>query len=527
MRISSCLHPKVITNPYTGDVVTVPCGNCSVCHNKRAALWVQKLDEESRCHKYSLFVTLQYDEQNVPQVVRLRKEDTPLLSGQYDWSYIDCQTGQIISFSDPSVKRHNNSDKQYIFDTKILRVVSKRDCQLFIKKLRYYVDKLYKEQGKTDKSDSHLRYFLTAEYGGRTFRPHVHVILYFDSECIALHIEELLSKSWKYGNIYDPHFVNGSASEYVASYVNSFSKLPSIYQHVAIRQFSLFSKSPAIGTLQVLQSDIKQIFFEGLDKIRLFSQPRQKFIDIPLWRSLQDRCFPRIPRFACLDDSTKLRLYEFGNRFCDASTEEFVRWLRIFFVGRYASGSRSDELGKYFYDICHKPHFNRITRKIDFVYTPYSLFNFTRIVRRVCAQAASYNISVKCYVQKITVFYDKVSQSKFKEQIRFQDSYFARHPDESHGLFFDYAFLHRVNGKRVDVLSSTDRYILSSRLLIDDTTDIVNIDISDCFDYRDTQKLHDKIEFDNCKTKEMNDYILSKSNEFQNIINYYKNLDDI
>lgn len=521
MRVASCIHPKVVKNPYTGEFVSVRCGRCSACRNTRAALWVQRLDNEMHAHKYTLFVTLQYDEQHVPQFVRLRKEDTPFISGQYSWSYIDSETGQIIAYDDKSITRHRKADNNFVFNTKVLNVVSKRDIQLFIKRLRYYAK-------QTTKSYHNIRYYITGEYGGRTYRPHYHALLFFDSESIALHINEMLCKSWQFGNIFDPHFVSGSASEYVASYVNSFSKLPSIYEHEQIRQFSLFSKSPAIGTLQFLSEDYKRIFFERLSKIRSFSQVHSKFVDIPLWRSLQDRCFPRIAGFNRITHDLRVTLYGFGLRFSNfESTQVAARYLEIYYSSRFKRGSRTDELARYFYEISHIPFYDKTLQAQSRRFSIDSLVNFVRVVRRAFASASAYGVSISDYVTNIEKFYEELQSSNYLEQIRFQDSYFKNHPEESHGLFFDYAFVDRVNGKHVSDLSKSDYYYLKTNMLIDDSTDVVSVSLDDCFDYKDMRSLHDVIAHNTCKTKEMNDYVLKHSNKFQNIIEYYKDLNDI
>lgn len=522
MRVASCLKPHVTVNPYTGESISVRCGHCAACLNTRAALWVQRLDNEMQCHKYTLFVTLQYDEQNVPQMVRLRKEDTPVISGEYSWSYIDSLTGQIVSFDDPSITRHSKADKNYVFNTKVLLTLNKRDLQLFIKRLRYYAHKI-------TKSYNNIRYFITGEYGGRTYRPHAHVLLFFDSESIALHINELLSESWKLGTIYDPHFVSGSASEYVASYVNSFSDLPSIYSHAAIRQFSLFSKSPAIGTISFLREDYKRIFFERLAKIRTFSGVSNKFVDVPLWRSLQDRCFPRIPSFTRIPDSLRITLYGFGLRFSEKSynSKTYARYLQAYYVTPFKNGVKTHEIAKYFYEISHIPYFNPVTCTYERRFSENALINFVRVVRRACVTADSYGVSLTDYVNNIVQFYEEIKKSNYLEQLKFQDSYFKMHPDESHALFFDYAFVDRCNGKRVSELSRSDYYYLKYNMIIDDSTEFVDLHLEDCFDYVDMKLLHEKIAHQTNKTKLMNDYVFKHSSKFKNILDYYKDLNDI
>lgn len=523
MRVCSCLHPQVKRNIYTGEDVVVRCGRCESCRNTRAALWVQKLDAEMQAHKYTLFVTLQYDEQNVPQVVRLRKEDTPFISGAYSWSYIDSLTGELFSFDDPSITRHSKADTNFVFNTKVLLVVSKKDIQNFIKRLRYYANQL------TD-SYKNIRYFITGEYGGKTYRPHYHALLFFDDERIALNIENLLSKSWKFGCVFEPHFVSGSASQYVASYVNSFSKLPSIYSHERLRQFSLFSKSPAIGTLQFLREDYKRIFFERLTKVRTFDEFHSTFVDVPLWRSLQDRCFPRIPRFACLPDSLRISLYSFGLRFYQSNCEDsrtFARWLEIYYSGRFKRGSRIDELAHYFYDISHIPYFDKTSQSYNVRFSINPLINFVRIVKRVAVTAYAYGLSISDYVNNIKLFYDELQKSNYKEQLKFQDDYFKLHPDEKHALYFDLAFVERVDGKNVNELSQSDLYYLRSNMIIDDSTQVVDLSLADCFDYRDMRSMHEVIAHKTNKTKLMNDYVFKHSERFKNILDYYKDLNDI
>lgn len=528
MRVSPCVHPHSIRNPYTGDVVTVRCGKCDACRNTRAALWVQKLDQEMLCHRYTLFVTLQYNDLDIPQVVRLRKEDTPFISGKYSWSYIDCDTGQIISFDDPSVTRHSKADKEFIFDTKVLNVLSRRDAQLFIKKFRYYAKTITNDYGN-------VRYFLTGEYGGKTFRPHFHALLFFDDERIIANIDELLLKSWRHGNIYDPHLVSGSASQYVASYVNSLAKLPSIFEHASIRQFHLFSKHPAIGTLQVLQSDIEKTFFEESITQRLYSVSKNRFVDVPTWRSIQDRCFPRLPRFDSLSHSDRVLLYSFGKRFSESPAKVCAEWLARYFVRNYDRNKRGDlnnfffqsAVASYFYDISHIPFFDKLSRVSSTRFSINPLLHFVYIVRRVCSNAVAFGISIDDYVTKIESFYEKIKKSNLKDYYKFQDEYFKLHPEESHALYFDYAFVERVNNKPLSVLSKTDQWLCRTYMLVDDLDDIVHIDLSDCFDYRDMKSLHEVISHKNTKTKLMNDYVYSRSNEFQNIINYYKNLSDI
>lgn len=96
----------------------VPCGKCPECKKKRAFAWMFRLLKEERIHKNSLFVTLTYDENNVPI--------TP----------------------------------------KNFMTLRKRDFQLFMKRLRFNTGL------KT------IKYYAAGEYGDTSWRPHYHAIMY-------------------------------------------------------------------------------------------------------------------------------------------------------------------------------------------------------------------------------------------------------------------------------------------------------------------------------------------------------------
>ena len=225
MKLISCYHPKVIINKYTGEQVVARCGKCPACLNARAASWVQRLDQEMLNNKYTFFGTLQFDEQHVHQVVLLDSADRP---SNFP-AYINYSTGQIYDLAD--VSDCSPADIEYCENTKYLLVHNVCDYQNFIKLLR---KKIYERF-----PDERLRYFIALEIGPSTFRPHAHPLFFFNSPLLAKDFAQLCSDCWKYGNAFDFHPVSGSASSYVASYVNSFANLPKIYLHKDLRQKSV------------------------------------------------------------------------------------------------------------------------------------------------------------------------------------------------------------------------------------------------------------------------------------------------
>lgn len=143
-----CLNPINIRRPNgrsSSDRIVVPCGRCATCLQRKQAEWLFRLDNELRHSFSAYFVTLTYSQENIP-------------------FNVDTDTGVIQS------------------------TVQKRDIQLFMKRLR-----------KTQKRQ--IRYYLCAEYGTKTKRPHYHAII-FNIEGGKAIAEKKLLDAWKLGHIH-------------------------------------------------------------------------------------------------------------------------------------------------------------------------------------------------------------------------------------------------------------------------------------------------------------------------------------
>lgn len=114
-----------------------------------------------------------------------------------------------------------------------LLTLSKTDVQLFLKRLRK------KQCGILP---SPIRYYCVGEYGGRTQRPHYHIIL-FNAEL------ELIQPAWKQGHIYYGK-VSGASVGYTLKYMSKnkkqFRKNPDDDRHP---EFGLMSKGLGLGYL--------------------------------------------------------------------------------------------------------------------------------------------------------------------------------------------------------------------------------------------------------------------------------------
>lgn len=113
---------------YIGEgVIQIPCGKCIGCRLEYSRQWANRCMLELQYHKSAYFLTLTYNDGNLP----LR------------W-HVDKDTGEAAPVA----------------------TLVKRDWQLFMKRLRRAFP------------DQQLRFFMAGEYGEQNFRPHFHAIVF-------------------------------------------------------------------------------------------------------------------------------------------------------------------------------------------------------------------------------------------------------------------------------------------------------------------------------------------------------------
>lgn len=210
-----CFHPIFIDNPEwllyeqkhlappfgCDRKISVPCGTCEACIYNSAQEWRVRLEEELSCSSSAYFVTLTYNADSLPIGV------------------------------------HTNS----FGDEFIAPYVSKRDIQLFLKRLRFSLSDKFDFQG--------LRYYLVSEYGPATLRPHYHGILFnipkLNPNCDKnlAKVTELINESWANGFIKVDKVVPERIG-YVTKYLSCINDLPDGWT----RPFRLMSRHPGIGS---------------------------------------------------------------------------------------------------------------------------------------------------------------------------------------------------------------------------------------------------------------------------------------
>lgn len=191
-----CLKP-FITKNNNGDEQTVPCNKCPACAARRVSGWSFRLMQQHKIADTALFLTLTYDTAHVP----LSKNGYMTLSKT---SYT------IKSFPNGQIKKTQHSSH----------------LQQFFKNLR---------KAQFGNAKGNIKYYACGEYGGRTNRPHYHVIL-FNAKI------ELIQKAWEYGQIHYGMNVNEASVGYTLKYMSKPTRIPMHQNDDRIPEYAIMSK---------------------------------------------------------------------------------------------------------------------------------------------------------------------------------------------------------------------------------------------------------------------------------------------
>lgn len=161
----------------------VPCSTCPNCRKRKISGWSFRIMEEFKQSYNGYFITLTYDTRCVPIT----------------------ESGQMQ--------------------------LCKSDVQKFFKRLR---------KASTKNGLSFIKYYAVGEYGGRTNRPHYHIIIFNVQR-------ELIQKAWNMGNVHYGEISEASVG-YTLKYVCKPGKVKSKTDDRQ-REFSLMSKNWVRPTL--------------------------------------------------------------------------------------------------------------------------------------------------------------------------------------------------------------------------------------------------------------------------------------
>ena len=335
---TECFHPRKVTNKYTHETLFVRCGTCPSCLVHRSNIQCALISNMSSHFKYAYFFTLTYSDEFVPRVSLevVERCDTeseidaympdsdprhlPYDDSRYqiaatylprsgcfrvhdsgrvrDFSETEDSYQFLHTFSGKEIRdllvasngRYNFARKCVVFPSidecrNEILVLNPYDQNLFFKRLRKLI---------AEKYDEKICYYLVSEYGGRTYRPHWHGILFFNSDALTSSICELVSKSWSYGRT-DCSLSRGSAAGYVASYINSFVDLPDFFnRHKEVKPRSYHSKGLSVNKLFRESADISEIQTVASSCLDGFSVPiNGEYVTVKPSRSYECAVFPR------------------------------------------------------------------------------------------------------------------------------------------------------------------------------------------------------------------------------------------
>lgn len=214
------------------DFIEIPCGKCIECQLAYSRRWADRCMLEAQYHSENCFITLTYDENNVPKV-----------------SGIDPITGE----------------------PKVFNSLVKKDFQDFMKRLRNKLNEIPKDERKDnrvyyrkgDDNFKEIRFLACGEYGSHTSRPHYHVIIFgwkpSDDDVVELGKNDMgdsyfgsqvIADTWHYGF----HVVGAcdwNSCAYVSRYVTKkmFKIEKDFYEITGIQpEFLLMSRRPGIGS---------------------------------------------------------------------------------------------------------------------------------------------------------------------------------------------------------------------------------------------------------------------------------------
>jgi len=153
----------------------VPCGKCLGCKQKRIRDWALRCQHEAKMHEFNYFITLTYNDENLPE-------------------------GETLDY---------------------------KDFQSFMKKARHWTG-IFDWKKKTQWESTKIRFFMCGEYGALK-RPHYHVLMYNfpipDLKFLKkspkgsnLYTSELVSSLWNNRGFVTIGSVEYASAAYVAQY---------------------------------------------------------------------------------------------------------------------------------------------------------------------------------------------------------------------------------------------------------------------------------------------------------------------
>lgn len=154
------------------------------------------------------------------------------------------------------------------------------------------------------------------EYGPSKYRPHFHILFFFNSSKLYPVFRDCLYKAWTFGFIDAQLPKNyGQSAKYLAAYVNSYVYLPYLLQRKQIRSKCLHSQALGFSADESLFEEVREGRFDRFNEYcnKAMGETQDPHAT-SAWRSLETYFFPKCRRFNELSYSELCRIYATSNR---------------------------------------------------------------------------------------------------------------------------------------------------------------------------------------------------------------------
>lgn len=512
----SCVSPRHIYNKYLGEYLTVPCGHCPTCRQSKSNRLVSRLESMRSQSSMCLFFTLTYSNDFVP-IARFHRfyADVSTYSSlhrkrvsskvKYNFDLFDGRMSaldsRILSKGAPSTVDYKG------FPSFTFSVVSKRDCQLFIKRFRKLFSYAFPEVA--------FKYFIVGEYGSKTMRAHYHGLIFLSDTVSFCRLQDILRMSWRFGN-YDLQVVSSSASSYVASYINSLGVLPYFLENTeAFKPFYLQSVGTCLSSFASPFEEYKESFFNP--SFTRLEKSSNGWVSVPMPKAARIRLYPLCRGFYKLDFNSKLHRYNlFANEVEKQGTENPL----ISVPCRSIDGLFSTLTIPFSLLYQFRKKFTDSSKSVDYI-IDNSIFQDWYVSKRVYDIAKFFKVSVYCIVKTICRFYLGDSQEPILPSFQvFPDSDPCSLPNHSFQLG-----LLRMQYQAMELAESDDDLMFLYSYFNGVSTDFVLEDVQAThlleflvFDhrsllsryYKDIQSYAEKCSLSYVKHKDRNSYLKLK-----------------
>lgn len=494
----NCEHPLIIYSKHTDSFVRVPCGKCATCCNTRAKRWINRLEAETLNHKYCYMVTLTYDNDHLPAY--FYSEDMEYLEANRD-SLERIPLRDVIDSCKDEFGEYYSEDLVYLRSRLAhplgLPCVCPSDLSKFFKRFNKYCFKHVTQQYQN------FRYFAAWEYGPTTYRPHVHLLVWFDDDRISRVFQEILCQTWTLGRSDASAVYSSGGRSYVAQYLNRPTHLPSFYSLPCFRQKAQFSRFPSIGSREILAEEVRRIYHDLPVKRTIWNALSAKYVDLPIDDHIKSGLFPKCPQYYLRSHFDRVTLYGVTEIVPSETFREFrssldsCEWLAF----RNIANDDERDIASYVREVRREAKNND-----SFISTLYRLYSLSK---RVCRYARLVGVSLDAYVSQIEEFWKRIDYENLKYQLQFESDYVSNNHSLSDLVHLFPEFCKYVE----DIMQEptiTPKYIdyALSHFGIDSSDDITPLEKT--HDYRSMSALHNKIYTDSHKRMHSNAYRDSK-----------------